>query len=500
MGGCCITAYHTPTGQTSAWKDHLDLEVASGNRIALQCQRTLLIVGGVELNPGPPAVSGREESGETQETIIAQLCFEAPNLEVRNCLRLYNPKNSIRQHKMEFGKCQKSVLVSSLRYLHVTDQDQFTKPTCVNNLICRIQNLLPDQCNICSNEYCVKRDEISLLTCEICGQGSHNTCILDQFGVLPEEQDAFDPQQALDKLNPTGLPGLHYLCGACEESIIPDKGAGLLKRKPVVANPSEPGKGSSVVRSIPLNDQSEEDEEVSGADAQDTSVDGGTPAQPIKSKVSKICPFYRKGICRYGSSGKGCPNEHPRPCKKLLQHGNKAPNGCTLGRARCDKFHPKMCHYSLLKGVCHDSNCKLRHVTGTKKVPVETANMDKNKKKIPRDLLVGRDAASGGNSDAFLDLLSRLKVEMLEAVDARIAQLVPTQHHPPVTGNNPRMAMMGPGTYMTQGMQTHSPHHPTLQSGQPWIMPASMWTAYPQTGFPYQVGHMPVPTKQGGTH
>ena len=288
--GCSTTALPPSTGHTSAWKDQSDFGVVAGNRIALQCQRTLLIVGGVELNPGPTGSDKQEETVEKQENIIAQMCFDAPNLEVRNCLRLYNPKNSIRQHKAEFSKCQKAVIVNTLDYLHVTDQDQFTKPACVNNLICPIQNLLPDRCNICGDEYCVKRDEISLLTCEICGQGSHNACILDQFGVLTEEQDAFDPQQASEKLNPTGLPGLHYLCGACEETTIPDKGAGLLKRKSSVVASSEPDKGNSDGRKIPLRNQFEQNEvgdDVIDADDQDVS-DGITPAQPKTQKLKKF--------------------------------------------------------------------------------------------------------------------------------------------------------------------------------------------------------------------
>ena len=32
-------------------------------------------------------------------------------------------------------------------------------------------------------------------------------------------------------INNTGLPGIHYLCGACEDGNIPYKAAGLLKRK-----------------------------------------------------------------------------------------------------------------------------------------------------------------------------------------------------------------------------------------------------------------------------
>ena len=37
-------------------------------------------------------------------------------------------------------------------------------------------------------------------------------------------------------LNFTGLPGIHYLCGACESSTIPDKEAGMEKRKSTAQN------------------------------------------------------------------------------------------------------------------------------------------------------------------------------------------------------------------------------------------------------------------------
>ena len=117
--GCSTTALPPSTGHTSAWKDQLDFAVAAGNRIVIQCQRTLLIVGGVVPSPGPNGSDKQEETVEKQENIIAQLCFDAPNLDVRNCLRLYiyNSKNSIRQHKTEFNKCQKAVIVNTLDYL-----------------------------------------------------------------------------------------------------------------------------------------------------------------------------------------------------------------------------------------------------------------------------------------------------------------------------------------------------------------------------------------------
>ena len=204
-----------------------------------------------------------------------------------------------------------------------------------------------------------------------------------------------------------------------------------------------------------------------------------SPQLNLKTKTEKICPFYRKGICRCGSSGRGCLNEHSRPCKKLIQHGNKAPNGCTLGRAKCDIFHPKMCHYSLSKGICQNADCKLRHVIGTKKISNKTGTIEKNRKKGTRDTTVGRDPINGGNSDAFLDMLNRIKAEMLEAVDARVAQCMPAQPQLPATGNctriaAPRMTMAGPASYMTQGMQGY--HYPiTMQ----WTTmdPASTSTA-----------------------
>ena len=83
-----------------------------------------------------------------QEKILAGLCANATSLEVRDCLRLYNPHSSNSKHKNEFGKCQKQLLVATLDYLGTSGQDQFTKPKCINNIICRIQNLLPDTCNI----------------------------------------------------------------------------------------------------------------------------------------------------------------------------------------------------------------------------------------------------------------------------------------------------------------------------------------------------------------
>ena len=79
------------------------------------------------------------------EEILAGLCANATILEVRDCLRLYNPHSINSKHNHVFGKWQKQLLVATLDYLGTSGQDQFTKSTCINNIIlCRTHNQLPD--------------------------------------------------------------------------------------------------------------------------------------------------------------------------------------------------------------------------------------------------------------------------------------------------------------------------------------------------------------------
>ena len=112
---------------------------------------------------------------------------------------------------------------------------------------------------------------------------------MNHLGVKPEEQEAFDPAQAGIKLNPTQFPGLHYLCGACEATIIPDKEAGLLKRKSTVITEVE--KDSS--DSQPENRTEAEDET--------------NPGQPIQSQVSR-----------------GLQNQRPQASEEGIQDPNQS--------------------------------------------------------------------------------------------------------------------------------------------------------------------------------
>ena len=387
-----------------------DCALTAGGLISHQCLTALLLMSGVEPNPGP-------DDQDQHTEIVAGLCTGAPSTEIRECLRLHNPQNNIKQHRTEFGRCSKSVLVATLDYLRVPGQDLFNKPACINILISRIQNLLPDQCNICKQSYCVKLEEVPLLECALCGQGSHNSCILDLFGVLLAEQDNFGPEEAKTKINPVGLPGLHYLCGACENDIIPDKETGLLKRGTAHSRQeSISSHNALVLGSTSQDDDSDQpqspDEEAAVVDAQqsdpensdepeyhsgnhnpvDHQADDTTHGRNSNSRQAGerdtriICPYYRQGTCKHGHKGRQCPKDHTPACRRPLKHGNKGPQGCTQGRS-CTNFHPRMCSSSLAKRQCFKADCKLKHVAHTVRVPMTSELEWQTHQEGPRNLL-----------------------------------------------------------------------------------------------------------------
>ena len=110
-----------------------------------------------------------------QETVIAALCAEAPNDNIRNCLRKYEPKKPTWQIEKAFKSFKKDVLVETLDYLGVPEMDQYLASILPHELICRIQNLFPDKCDICKKGYCVKLDENPIVSCVVCWQGYHNS-------------------------------------------------------------------------------------------------------------------------------------------------------------------------------------------------------------------------------------------------------------------------------------------------------------------------------------
>ena len=85
--------------------EHLDLAAATGNVISHQCQKTLLVMAGVEQNPGPETeMDPWEQTVKKQEDILADLCFKTQDGEVRECLRQYKVQDTMYQIKQNWQK------------------------------------------------------------------------------------------------------------------------------------------------------------------------------------------------------------------------------------------------------------------------------------------------------------------------------------------------------------------------------------------------------------
>ena len=398
--------------------------------------------------------SSEIEINAKQEEILAELSALAPNNEVRDCIRLYKVGNSTKALKAEFNKCTKETLVDTLSYLQVNNQELYTKPTCVNNLVCRIQNLFPDTCDICREQYQIGRAEVPLLECEICGQGSHNKCILD----LLKAED-LTPAEAMATINPHNIPGFRYLCGPCREMTIPEKEAGMLRRKNTTSKPT----GIESTTEVENNTDPEiTDPKVIEATTEEKNEENVNDQSSIPPEVKEnscenkpvaptpVCEFYKKGTCRYGASGKGCKFEHPKPCKKLMRHGNRGPHGCTLGKDKCTFFHPKMCQSSLQKGTCFNENCTLWHVSGIKRNKEAENNLNENKETIIDNTKISQDI--------FLEMLEGFKETILSEVENKLEK----QPSQPVRTTSQTMTNQVPH----QMANTNTPAHPPVPNWQ----------------------------------
>ena len=362
-----------------------------------------------------------------QERIIAALCAGAPNDVVRNCLRKYSPQKQAWQIEAAFKQDKKGPLVETLTYLGVPDMDQYRADALPHELICRIQNLLPDECHICNNIYCVKLTDKPIASCVRCGQGCHNQCFLQALGKSQEELDESNNFGA-SILNPYATLGLHYVCGHCRDEVIPPKENLKVKNKgrptAAVQRQSQGASSSSAqsevaTQSVPVveqdhqtsddaaensqhqtsDDAAENSQHETSDDAADNSqqnsqrnqlTNQGPPAsvarrqqrvarqnnaQPTANRQNNagrepdVCRFYRQGRCKHGFSGKkegNCQYGHPKLCRKFLTNGNQQRRGCTLG-AQCQFLHPKMCRSSLRERRCYREDCTYMHIKGTKR-------------------------------------------------------------------------------------------------------------------------------------
>ena len=249
-------------------------------------------------------------------------------------------------------------------------------------------------------------------------------------------------------VNPYGIASLHYLCADCDKYMSTEDSS----KKEVNAsrqNTAEPQQqqdtdGLSLntnsiesfpgedIRSTPLLPEVHVRNNGENVSMKNTQASENFPLTEDSrnkgvAKASGICNYYRKGSCRHGRKGIDCKYAHPKPCKKLMQHGNKGPRGCKEGR-NCQSLHPIMCADSISKGECFNDKCHNIHVKGTKRKG--------NVKKVCYEEMESRTGehsqeTCGDKSEQyprthtstkhdFLDMFHNFKREIMEAMDLKI--------------------------------------------------------------------------------
>ena len=393
-----------------------------------------------------------------QREIIAALCEEAPNNEVRDCLRRYDPAKSSNQIKNAFKTLHKEVLVETLNYLGCPGMAEYNKAALPHELLCRVQNLFPDTCHLCQQIYCIKLHDKPIVKCMDCGQGCRNQCVLQLIGKTEDELNE-DNQFGAAFLNPYPTLGLFYLCAPCQERILPQKMP--TKRKPREnANPSQQSQQMDSTHTQPLEPGTGEPQNIVrhrtesvSSQRTEASTDNNNaqtytnhnhvrPSQGSSAPERPICKFYKQGRCRHGISGRKdgtCDYAHPKPCPKLLSNGTNSRRGCNKGSS-CSLFHPQMCYRSLKDRICVRSDCKFMHVKGTKRsepqevnepsanyVPVSLNRNPTNRQETrgvgnePTSQAV-RSLSSTQHSNSFLEHLKKLE-EQLATISSKLQQL-----------------------------------------------------------------------------
>ena len=99
------------------------------------CHAEMLVIGGVEINPGPDKVS-LEDSTETRLDILAAISSKAEQTchEVRDVIRAYNLDFTTKQLKTAMNKFAKPQLDKCATWLNLEEPENYTEDAFVNNI------------------------------------------------------------------------------------------------------------------------------------------------------------------------------------------------------------------------------------------------------------------------------------------------------------------------------------------------------------------------------
>ena len=498
----------------------LDLLLGNNDQslIPPQCRQMLLIIGGVEQNPGPTTEPPSRE--QQQLDILAELICEAENNIVKDVLRLYNPSLSYSQLTRALKPANVGPLVQTMEFLGVEGMGKYKKDAIIEKLIVRIQSLFPDDCAYCNQSYSIHYKTKSLLNCANCSQGMHPRCLAMKVGVAEIDLEAMTSEDILAAINPKDLFTYSYLCGYCHTTQIENENKGLkqttktttvssLVDNTISLDPENPNdqltqksedepadSGENAGHDLHWTDQGSTDTDIGSGNESDNNLTKGprhrkftkTKDQLRKSSDDKskcksteeetkpICSFYRKGQCRYGISGKGCNRAHPSLCRKLMTSGNKSPHGCTKGK-ECDKFHPKMCQSAMAHRECLNDTCSLYHVKGTRRLNSKQPHLlpnnqgDRIRRSNQSNPQAEEEESHTKSQEYFLEVLNKWKKELMDTIDQRFLEIdqrtarpappqatlpaPPVVPHIPYTTAVPQAVFLPGGHMMQQGVPPH---------------------------------------------
>ena len=143
-------------------------------------------------------------------TILATLSSKAPDNEIRDCIRRYDHTKTYSVNKTALRVPTKPILIRTATYLKA-DPASNKKEAIIHEIICRIQNLLPDTCSVCTKVYKIDINDPPYISCDMCGQEVHKECFNKFFPFVSTDQAPC--------LNPLKIPGLHFVCHSCEDDI-----------------------------------------------------------------------------------------------------------------------------------------------------------------------------------------------------------------------------------------------------------------------------------------
>ena len=409
------------------------------------------------LNDIPPSTDvspNIDKEGEVED-LIAQLCLDAPSDPIKFCLRLYQHGKSLSQLEKDFEREKKPALLATAEYLKIPNCESKVKKPLAHMIICRIQNLLPENCTLCSERYRIDLNDEPILECSICGQGVHKVCWMRLASAMSNVDDLTvgQPLSDIDKTcfrklyNPLNLPGLYYICDFCKDTTIPndeDGNSKKLKQKGNIKDTSDlhqsqpqsshdHAQSQSVMNNCCSTDHISDSQEShlittnnQSGDPQIPDIDDPPPNDHKENEKSQtICKFFKNSKCRHGMKGKGCNFTHPNVCLKFTQNGTRQPRGCNLGK-KCTDFHPAMCINSLRKGECFSQSCKFNHIRGTKRHPPQAKTNENNSDNSkPTEVPIQNSNQSQPNAQGnnFLEVIRLLKAELLQSMELKMSSL-----------------------------------------------------------------------------